>query len=135
MDMFSRAKRSEVMSRIRSKHTAPEVIVRKIVHRMGFRYRLHVRHLPGKPDLVFRRMKKIIEVRGCFWHQHVGCVDSHLPKSRTDYWTPKLNRNVERDKTNNKELKKLGWQVLIVWDCELREARTVTRRLLKFLKD
>src|SRR5690348_10649437 len=107
------------MRNIRSKHTSPEMTVRRLVHGMGFRYRLHVHTLPGKPDMVFPKMHKIIEVRGCFWHQHKGCIDSHIPKSRTEYWEPKLTRNKERDKQNECELRKQGWNVLILWECEV----------------
>src|SRR5258707_13139730 len=88
------------MRNIRAKNTSPEMTVRRLVHRMGFRYRLHVAHLPGKPDLVFSKLKKIIEVRGCFWHGHQGCIDSHIPKSRVQYWRPKLKKNAERDPAN-----------------------------------
>src|ERR1039458_8261958 len=98
------------MSLIHSKDTSPELIVRRLVYAMGFRYRLHVPSLPGKPDLVFSRRRKIVEVRGCFWHQHHGCPDSHIPKSRTDYWQPKLARNVTRDLQNEQQLRSLGWQ-------------------------
>jgi DNA mismatch endonuclease (patch repair protein) len=132
-DVFSRAKRSEVMSLIRSKNTSPELTVRRIVHEMGFRYRLHVTHLPGKPDLVFSRLRKIVEVRGCFWHQHKACRDSHIPKSRIEYWGPKLASNLKRDKQNEKLLRSLGWQILIVWECELKDMDTTARRIISFL--
>ncbi len=92
------------MSDIRAKNTCPEMTVRRIVHRMGFRYRLHVRELPGKPDLVLRWLKKAIEVRGCFWHQYEGCIDSHIPTSRMEHWRPKLMKNVERDKLKKAKL-------------------------------
>ncbi len=120
------------MRNIRSKHTSPEMTVRRLVHGMGFRYRLHVSTLPGKPDLVFPRLKKIIEVRGCFWHQHKGCIDSHIPKSRTEYWRPKLARNKERDRNNERELRRRGWDVLTLWECEVGSADT-SRRLCLFL--
>lgn len=111
----------------------PEVIVRSMVHGMGYRYRLHLKDLPGKPDLVFRSRKKIIEVRGCFWHQHRGCSEAHLPKSRTDYWLPKLARNKQRDKENCKQLQKLGWRVLVVWECEIEDTKRLSTTLRKFL--
>jgi DNA mismatch endonuclease (patch repair protein) len=101
---------------------------------MGFRYRLHVASLPGKPDLVFSRLRKIVEVRGCFWHQHKGCSDSHIPKSRINYWGPKLAGNVKRDMQNQKQLQSLGWQILILWECELKDARLIADRLRLFLK-
>lgn len=134
VDTISAQHRSAVMARIRSKDTSPELMVRRIAYAMGFRYRLHVATLPGKPDLVFRRLRKIVQVHGCFWHQHEGCGDSHIPKSSVEYWKPKLTRNVDRDVENLKRLKALGWRVLIVWDCELRNVRIVTKRIRKFLE-
>jgi len=122
------------MSRIRSKDTSPEMKVRRLVHSMGYRYRLHVAKLPGRPDLVFSRLRKIIEVRGCFWHRHVHCIDSHIPKSRIEYWRPKLARNQRRDRQNEKKLRADGWDVLIVWACELEDVRAVARNISKFLK-
>ena len=121
------------MRNIRSKHTSPEIVVRKLVHSMGFRYRLHVANLPGKPDLVFPRLKKIIEVRGCFWHQHKGCIDSHFPKTRVAYWRPKLLRNAGRDRKNLEVLSALGWRVLSLWECEIRDARALSKRVKAFL--
>lgn len=101
----------------------PEMAVRRMVHGIGYRFRLHSPKLPGKPDIVFPRLGKIIEVRGCFWHQHKGCADAHIPKTRTAYWVPKLKRNQERDGDNLKELRRLGWRVLIVWECEVSKKR------------
>ena len=122
------------MRRIRSKNTSPEMTVRRLVHSMGYRYRLHVKDLPGKPDLVFPRLGKIIEVQGCFWHRHAGCIDSHIPKSRVSYWQPKLERNAERDRANLRSLKRLGWQVLILWECEIgRGSEKLQKRLERFL--
>jgi DNA mismatch endonuclease (patch repair protein) len=133
VDTISALRRSENMRRIRSKGMKPERFVRTTVHRMGYRYRLHSRDLPGKPDLVFRTRKRIIEVRGCFWHQHPGCTESHVPKSRTSYWFPKLARNVERDAANYKKLRALGWRVLVVWECEVEDVKRLCGRLQKFL--
>lgn len=121
------------MRRIRAKDTLPEMLVRRLVHRMGFRYRLHVPSLPGKPDLVLRRLNKIIDIRGCFWHQHKGCIDSHIPKSRPQYWNPKLKHNVVRDRRNEKKLRAQGWQILILWECELSDRRSLAKRLKAFL--
>ena len=121
------------MRNIRSKHTSPEIVVRKLVHSMGFRYRLHVANLPGKPDLVFPRLKKIIEVRGCFWHQHKGCIDSHFPKTRVAYWRPKLLRNAGRDRKNLEVLSALGWRVLSLWECETRDTMALSKRVKAFL--
>lgn len=122
------------MSRIRSKDTSPEMIVRRLVHSMGYRYRLHSPNLPGKPDLVLARLKCIVDVRGCFWHQHDGCVDSHIPKSRIEYWQPKLQRNRERDQTNLQLLRSLGWRVLVLWECEVTDSKRLAARLKKFLE-
>lgn len=121
------------MRQIKSKNTAPELIVRQLVHGMGYRFRLHCPGLPGKPDLVFRRLMKIIEVRGCFWHQHGKCVDSHIPKSRHNYWAPKLERNRKRDRANLKQLTALGFSVLIVWECEVKKRDRLAATLLRFL--
>jgi DNA mismatch endonuclease (patch repair protein) len=109
------------------------MIVRRLVHGMGYRYRLHVAVLPGKPDLVFIRLKKIIEVQGCFWHQHPGCTDSHIPRTRIEYWGPKLVKNQQRDADNQAKLKALGWKVLTVWECQLADQPKVQKRLNKFL--
>jgi DNA mismatch endonuclease (patch repair protein) len=123
------------MRRIRSKGTVPELFVRHLVHGMGYRYRLHTPNLPGRPDLVFPGRKKIIEVRGCFWHQHRGCDEAHVPKSRTEYWAPKLDRNKKRDKDNLRTLRKLGWDVLVIWECDVREEGRLSARILGFLGD
>jgi DNA mismatch endonuclease (patch repair protein) len=101
---------------------------------MGFRYRLHVAKLPGKPDIVLPRLNKIIEVRGCFWHQHGRtCIDSHIPKSRIDYWKPKLERNRKRDALNLRRLRALGFTVLVIWECEVKDERSLRRKLSAFL--
>jgi DNA mismatch endonuclease (patch repair protein) len=121
------------MRRIKSKGMKPELFVRTMVHNMGYRYRLHSRDLPGKPDLVFRPRKKVIEVRGCFWHQHRGCREAHIPKSRSGYWLPKLAGNRQRDKANYKQLLKLGWRILVVWECEVDNATLLSAKLRKFL--
>jgi DNA mismatch endonuclease (patch repair protein) len=134
-DTLTPERRSENMRRIRSTGTSPELAVRRLVHGMGFRFRLHVATLPGKPDLVFPRLKRIIEVRGCFWHQHGQCSDSRLPKSRPDYWKPKLDRNTKRDLSNTGKLRRLGWKILVVWGCECEANRSdaLARRLKRFL--
>lgn len=100
---------------------------------MGYRYRLHSPKLPGKPDIVFPSLKKIIEVRGCFWHQHSGCIDSHVPKSRVDYWAPKLQRNQQRDAENLQKLEDLGFRVLVLWECEIKDDTRFAARLRRFL--
>ncbi len=121
------------MRRIRSNDTSPEIIVRRLVHAMGFRYRLHVADLPGKPDLVFPRLRCVIEVRGCFWHQHRGCLDSHIPKSRKEYWGPKLGNNRRRDRKNERKLAAAGWKVLTIWECETKETDALKERINAFL--
>lgn len=133
MDKLTPERRSANMSRIRSRDTSPEMIVRRLVHGMGFRFRLHVATLPGKPDIVLPRLKRIIEVRGCFWHRHFGCIDSHIPKSRREYWRPKLARNQRRDEENGRQLRKLGWRLCVVWECEARANGKLVRRLARFL--
>ncbi len=132
-DLISKEKRSKVMSRIRSKDTTPEMTVRRIAHGMGFRYRLHDPRLPGKPDLVFSRFKKLIQVHGCFWHQH-GCPNCRTPKSRIKYWWPKLKGNQKRDAQNEKELRALGWGTLTLWECEVEDSLRTARRIAKFLQ-
>ncbi len=111
--------RSQVMSRIRSKDTSPELAVRRTLHAAGVRFRLHDRKLPGTPDLVLRSRAVIFEVRGCFWHQHPNCLRAPVPKSRQHYWLPKLARNVERDHENQKLLEAAGWRVIVVWECQI----------------
>jgi len=119
-DTLTVRQRSELMSRIRSKDTKPEWSVRRLVHRMGYRYRLHAKELPGRPDLVFRPRRKVIFVHGCFWHRHEGCPANRMPKTRTDYWQDKLNGNVARDRRNEAALRADGWGVLVIWECDIR---------------
>ena len=124
-DRLSKATRSRLMSRIRCRDTKPEIIVRKALHCMGFRFRLHDKGLPGKPDIVLPKWKTVIFVHGCFWHQHqsAGCPYVNQPKSNIHYWTPKLKRAVERDKSHMEKLIGNGWKVLVLWECELTEER------------
>lgn len=121
------------MGRVKQKDTAPEMLVRKLIHSLGYRYRLHRKDLPGKPDLTFLSRKKIIFVHGSFWHQHSGCKASNPPKSNQEYWGPKLRRNAERDNTQVRQLKSMGWQVCIVWGCEIKDRNILADRLIKFL--
>ena len=132
-DSLTPERRSENMRQIRSKNTKPERIVRSIVHRMGFRYRLHASDLPGKPDMTFRSRKKVIFIHGCFWHQHSDCREGRIPSSRPEYWLSKLRRNQERDAAHLVELKRSGWKSLIVWECELANTSKLERKLRRFL--
>lgn len=121
MDTLSRTERSERMARIRGRDTKPELAVRRLLHQCGFRYRLHRATLPGKPDLVFPSRHKAIFVHGCFWHRHPGCRLARLPKSRLQFWLPKLEENRARDLKNIRRLRKLGWKTHVVWECQLRD--------------
>jgi len=132
VDHLTPKQRSRCMSKIRSKNTTPEIIVRKTVHSMGYRYRVYRKDLPGKPDLVFPRMNKVIFVHGCFWHGH-KC--KYLPKSNVKFWKNKTNTNKERDKRNKHEIKKLGWDVLIVWECQTKNLDELRRKLHAFLAE
>ena len=120
------------MSRIGSKHTKPELIVRSLLHRLGYRFRLHRRKLPGRPDIVFIGRKKAIFVHGCFWHGH-GCKIGKLPKSNLDFWSPKIERNRLRDREKRSELEQIGWTVEEVWQCEIKDIQLLESRLRSFL--
>jgi DNA mismatch endonuclease (patch repair protein) len=133
MDNLSRRRRSEVMARIKGKDTHPEMVVRKLVFSMGRRYRLHVRELPGAPDLVFPRDHKLIFVHGCFWHPHGRCSRGHVPVSRLEYWKPKLEGNRRRDSRNRRRLRRAGWTLLTIRECELSDLSRVKRQLAAFL--
>jgi len=124
--------RSANMRAIRSKGMQPELKVRSLVHKLGYRFRLHKKGLPGKPDLVFGSRRKVIFVHGCFWHSH-DCQAAHTPKSNREYWVPKLRRNCVRDAENVAALKALGWKSMVVWECGLKHPERVTRRVVKFL--
>lgn len=133
MDTISRRRRSENMRRIRSGNTKPELVVRSLAHRMGYRFRLHRKDLPGCPDLVFPSKRKVIFVHGCFWHQHRGCIDGHTPKSNASYWSPKLTNNKKRDKKALSRLARLGWKCLVLWDCQTSDKK-LKGRLSVFLE-
>jgi DNA mismatch endonuclease (patch repair protein) len=132
-DVFTPKKRSEIMSRIGGKDTSPEIRVRRLLHALGFRFRLHRSDLPGKPDIVLPRHNKIILVHGCFWHGHPDCPRAALPTTNPEFWRAKIERNVTRDNRVCAKLRNLGWSVLIVWQCELTSIETIRGRLLKFL--
>lgn len=135
VDSLTKAQRSEVMSRVRSKDTVPERCVRRLVSSLGGRYRLHGARLPGRPDLVLAGKRKVIFVHGCFWHRHSSrkCRLARLPKSRLEFWVPKLEQNRIRDKKQQAKLRRLGWRVLVVWECELRDLEKLKARTMAFL--
>ena len=130
MDFLTPTQRSERMRRIRGKNTKPELQLRKELHRRGLRYRIHGKDLPGKPDIVFKGIKLAIQVRGCFWHMH-DCKIGHIPKSRRSYWREKLIGNANRDKLNDKSIKKMGWRLVVVWECEINRAQTISKKTEK----
>jgi DNA mismatch endonuclease (patch repair protein) len=136
MDTLDKAQRSERMSLIRGRDTKPELIVRRLLHSLGYRYRLHRNDLPGHPDIVFGKRRKVIFVHGCFWHRHgdPGCRLARLPKSRLEFWVPKLTANAERDAKNQESLVRAGWAVLLVWECELSDSEHLENKLTRFLE-
>lgn len=127
-----RVTRGENMRRITSEDTSPELAVRQVLFRHGYRYRLHCKDLPGKPDIVFGRLRKLIFVHGCFWHAH-SCRKAHQPKTNEAYWSPKLRGNQERDARHLEQLNAAGWRVLTIWECELKDMGKIERRLIRFL--
>ena len=133
MDNLTKEKRSWNMSRIRSNDTKPELKVRSFLFRQGFRFRLHVKKLPGHPDIVLAKYKTVIEVRGCFWHRHPGCKIATTPSSNIDFWQEKFRKNVERDIANAAELKKSGWNLIVVWGCETTKKNFPPQKLLDFV--
>ena len=122
------------MRNIRSADTKPEVMVRSTLHRMGYRFRLHVKDLPGRPDIVLSRHGKVVFVHGCFWHQHTGCREGRLPGTRQDYWAPKLARNIERDAEHRRKLQMLGWKSLVICECELNNLTRLEAKLANFIE-
>lgn len=133
MDRLTKERRSWNMSRISGKDTSPERGVRSILHRLGYRFRLHSQSLPGKPDVVLPKYGTVVFVHGCFWHRHRGCPYVYAPKTRKEFWSRKFAGNVERDRRVARELRRLGWQVLIVWECELRDVEQLSVRLHRAL--
>ena len=132
-DVFPSEKRSWIMRRVREKNTSPELKVRSLIHRLGFRFRLHRKDLPGKPDLVFPSRKKIIFVHGCFWHGH-HCARGHrVPKTNSEYWIEKIQRNMERDSKHQSDLKAMGWDILVIWECEINNPKIVAGKIDGFL--
>lgn len=129
MDHLLREDRSALMARIRSSDTGPELKVRKVAHRMGLRFRLKRKDLPGTPDLVFPKYRLAVFVHGCFWHRHPGCARATIPKSRVAFWTKKLEANVARDQRAVRDLEELGWRVLVLWECQLKDEEELRKRL------
>jgi DNA mismatch endonuclease (patch repair protein) len=127
--------RSALMARVRDKNSKPEILVRQLAHRLGYRFRLHCRRLPGTPDLVFPRLRKIIFVHGCFWHRHRACYRTTTPKTRKAFWADKFKTNIKRDKLKKQQLEVLGWDVLVVWECETFDPRRLSKRLADFFSD
>lgn len=119
-DIHNKAVRSFNMAQIRSKNTKPEMLVRAFLHKLGYRYRLHVKDLPGKPDIVLPKYKTIIMINGCFWHGHHGCKRFKMPKSREEYWIPKIEKNISKDIEVKIKLENLGWRVITIWECQLK---------------
>jgi DNA mismatch endonuclease (patch repair protein) len=131
MDTISKERRSQNMSKIRSKDTLPEILIRKALWRMGYRYRLHYKLLPGKPDIVITKHKIVIFVHGCFWHRHENCIEASRPKTNSEYWETKINRNIERDKKYQEEIKQSGWKVIIIWECNVKKDIEENMKLLE----
>ena len=132
-DIFDKKKRSEIMSRIKGKDTKPEIRVRRLLHAMGYRFRLHRKDLPGRPDIVLPRWKAVIFVHGCFWHLHEGCKIGRIPKSNRGYWKKKLLGNKARDAVHIKKLERAGYRCLVVWECETNNLEQLEERLAAFL--
>lgn len=135
MDRISEEKRSWNMSRIRSKNTRPEQIIRSLLHKKGFRFRLHRKDLPGHPDIVLPKYKTVIFVNGCFWHRHKNCKYAYKPKSNRLFWEKKFSQNIERDKKNIKLLKDRGWIVITIWECEVSSTEIVRKKVFNKLKE
>jgi len=133
MDTLSARQRSERMALVRGKDTKPEMVVRRLVHRLGYRYALHRRDLPGTPDMVFPARGKVIFVHGCFWHRHEGCALARLPKSRGEFWLPKLEGNARRDARKVRALRRQGWGVMTIWECQAGDTAWLANRIRRFL--
>lgn len=134
MDRLSPQRRSWLMSRVRSKNTTPEMRIRSALHSMGYRYRVHLKHLPGKPDVVFTKRRKVIFIHGCFWHGHEGCRYAKLPKTRIEFWSEKVSKNRTRDRLSIEALTEAGWSVLVVWQCELKDFSNLIEKLCDFIE-
>lgn len=133
-DKVSVAKRSDIMRRVRSQNTKPEIVVRKMASALGFKYRLNAKNLPGKPDLSNKSRKKAIFVHGCFWHRHANCKMASTPASNMEYWTKKFESNVVRDRKNMAQYKSMDWKILVIWECELKDIKKLKKKMNKFLE-
>ena len=133
MDRYSKADRSRIMARVGARDTQPEIIVRSTLHKMGFRFRLHRSDLPGKPDIVLPKLRKVIFVHGCFWHQHQGCSKAKRPQTNPAFWNAKLDRNIARDLENYADLTSQSWESFVIWECETRHSDRLIHRLMGFL--
>jgi DNA mismatch endonuclease, patch repair protein len=133
MDALTADERSRCMASIRSENTKPEIVVRRLAHSLGYRFRLHRRDLPGTPDLVFPGRRCVVNVHGCFWHMH-DCGRCHVPATRRSYWLPKLRRNRERDQQASRAIRRAGWRMLVIWECQTRNLEKLAKRLRKFLR-
>ena len=134
-DRFSAEKRSEIMSRVKGSNTSVEIKVRGLLHSLGYRFRLHVAGLPGRPDIVLPKRQAVILVHGCFWHGHRGCQRSRRPQSNSEFWASKIDGNIARDKKIERKLRGLGWKVLVVWECKTKNEAQLARRLARFLQN
>ena len=136
MDVFSKSKRSDIMSKVSGKDTRPELLVRKYLFSKGFRYRKNVKDMPGKPDIILLKYKTIIFVHGCFWHGHEGCDAAKLPASNVDYWIKKISSNIKRDSQNIQQLRMLGWNIIVIWECELKPKirKNILEQLIEKIK-
>ena len=135
MDRLTRERRSWNMSRVRARDTKPELLVRSVLHRLGFRFTLHAHRLPGRPDIVLPRHRTVVLVHGCFWHRHHGCRFAYTPKSNVTFWISKFRQNVARDSQNKRELRRLGWRVVVVWECQTVDRAALAQRLATALRE
>jgi DNA mismatch endonuclease (patch repair protein) len=133
-DIFAKAKRSQIMSRIRGRDTKPELAVRSLLHRLGYRFRIHVATLPGKPDIVLPKHRTVVMVHGCFWHRHPRCQFCYTPKTRKEFWQTKFAGNMRRDRKVRSELARLGWRVIVIWECQVRNSPELEKRLGSLLR-
>lgn len=134
MDVFSKDKRSQIMSKVGGKNTKPELIVRSLLHRMGYRFRIHRADLPGNPDISLPRHKKVIFIHGCFWHGHIECPRAKRPSTNQEFWQKKLDKNIERDRQNIAKLDDLGWTVLVIWQCEMKDLGKLEQKIDGFMR-